>query len=109
MEMIQNRDLNSSAPRDEQTSSFFGGFLEICGQCGKLFEEVLFMWSTYIEFLQIFTTQPSDFEKMSITNDVCLLLGADELTLSPPMVILLKRNVLKKLVNNLNPFTFVFI
>ena len=31
------------------------------------------------EFLQIFSTQPSDFEKMSITNYVCLFLGLNEL------------------------------
>jgi len=51
-------------------------YLKKCCSCGQPKQN----------FFEYFYAQPSDFEKMSITNDVCLLLGADELNEADALV-----------------------
>ena len=72
--------LNSSAPSDEQTSSFLAIFLKSGVNVANYMKKCCSCGQAKQIFFKYFSTQASDFEKMSITDDVCLLnLGADEL------------------------------
>ena len=68
---------NSSAPRDEQTSSFLAVFLKSGVNVANHLKKYCSCGQHKQNFFKYFSTQRSDF-KMSRTNDVCLLLGADE-------------------------------
>ena len=74
-----SRPVNSSAPRYEQTSSFLAVFLKSGVNVANYLKKCCSCGQPKQNFFKYFSTQPLDFEKMSITNDVCLLLGADEL------------------------------
>ena len=69
----------SSAPRIEQTASFSVVFLKSGVNVAKYLKKSCSCGQPKQNFFKYFATQPSDFEKMSMTNDVCLFLGADEL------------------------------
>ena len=68
------------ALRIEQKSSFLAVFLKSGVNVANYLKNCCSCGPPKHNFFKYFSTPPSDFEKMSITNDVCLLLGADELT-----------------------------
>ena len=72
--------------RAEQTSSFSAIFLKSGVNVANYLKKCCSCGQPKQNFLKYFSTQPSDFEKMSITNDVCLLLGANDVN-SPSLPI----------------------
>ena len=66
---------NSSTPRIEQTSSFLAVFLKSGVNVANYLKKCCSCGQPKQNFFKYFSTQPSNFEKMSITNDVWLLLG----------------------------------
>ena len=63
----------------QQTSSFLAVFLKSGVNVANYLKKCCLCGQPKQNFFKYFSTQPSDFEKISITNIVCLLLGADEL------------------------------
>ena len=67
--------------QDEQTLSSSKMFLKSGANMVKYLNKCCSCGQPKQNFFKYFSTQPSEFEKMSITNDVYLLLVADELNL----------------------------